>query len=322
MEFKQFLKHAHSPPWWSAHSWYCIQAEEYSPFFVSSLFASLVKHAVFAAKPTLLLYEDQGRTFFFEELNQTFLGQKMVYWLGDLTALWNEQKSKHIVSFLSQYSGPHQLIFFVKNDVTVSKDASRCVELPKALDEKMVHELLEFFHPESLARKMTMLTPLLKKHRVLPLEAALRLCDYFEVAGMRAGADFEHIVSYLLDTDGSLFELAHLFFAKKEKEFFAHWRRMHNNYPLIFWITFWSEQLWRAHYVVFFLQQGNFAHAKVMSVRLPFAFMKSLWKNFSLAELAAAYSFLYKADYAAKTGSDFCSMDLFFSNYFSGKSVR
>jgi hypothetical protein len=95
---------------------------------------------------------------------------------------------------------------------------------------------------------------------------------------------------------------------------------MQESYPQLFWIVFWSEQVWRAHFVVTFLKDNNITQARSMSRRLPFSFIKTLWKKYSLKELAEANSFLYKADYAAKTGSTFCTLDLFFTNHFNNLS--
>jgi hypothetical protein len=66
------------------------------------------------------------------------------------------------------------------------------------------------------------------------------------------------------------------------------------------------------------MHQKQFVNAKKMSYRLPYSFINKDWQRVQIDELVECYEFLYQIDYAIKTGSTFCSLDLFFAHYFAG----
>jgi hypothetical protein len=118
----------------------------------------------------------------------------------------------------------------------------------------------------------------------------------------------------------SLFVISQYFFAKDSRAFFNVWHQYQLEYPLAFWSVFWSEQLWRAYFVWFYLNQKNHAAAKSMSFRLPFTYLQKDWKKSSLTELKNAHQYIYELDLNAKSSVETTySLDLFYSKFFSNE---
>ena len=71
----------------------------------------------------------------------------------------------------------------------------------------------------------------------------------------------EFIESWLLKIvpqESSLFILAQNFFAKKKQIFLKQMSGFLKMYPSLFWVSFWSDQLWRASMYVFLMKNGDF----------------------------------------------------------------
>ena len=149
------------------------------------------------------------------------------------------------------------------------------------------------------------------------LDVACMLMKYFELINVRYADEFNNYLSPILGAQISLYALSDAFFSKKEKLFFDLWQDIDSGYSDMFWISFWSDQVFRAYYVVKFLEQKDFVKAKRSSFRLPYNFMKKDYKQFTLEKLANYYEFLFNIDFAIKKGSSFCSLDLFYLNHFA-----
>jgi len=317
MNFNDFLKKASSPTLWRTSSIY-FNGKSYPHLFCSQLFSFLECKKILPAHPTYLSLDGPEGI---ASLHQSFLGERLTYWLGDVSERICSKNKKKVVDLFS-YSGPHTLIFFVQGEVSLSrKGSAESIEIPDQIDRNLFERLLLFFEKKGIKEKRELIESIFAQSPTLSLESACRLIDYFDVVNPRLKNEFSaRYVAWLVEPTASLFTLSEYFFARREKAFFELWKTLHENYPPLFWIAFWSEQIWRAHFVVMFLQDNNITQARSMSRRLPFSFIKTLWKKHSLQDLSAAHDFLYKADYAAKTGSTFCTLDLFFANHFNNLS--
>ena len=154
----------------------------------------------------------------------------------------------------------------------------------------------------------------------MSLDEICMLMNYFFVTSMRFGEQLKQNLAAIIEPQSSLYSLAQSFFKKQKKLFFSLWAQKCNEYPVPFWTTYWSEQLWRAHYVVKFMQQNNYPAARRFGFRLPNSFIKGDWRLCSTTELKKSYEMIYDIDCAFKRGSliasSFCSLDLFYCNYF------
>jgi hypothetical protein len=113
----------------------------------------------------------------------------------------------------------------------------------------------------------------------------------------------------------SLFTLSQYFFARDGMRFFKQWSILKDQYAAPFWISFWSEQLWRASSFIELSEQHNFAEAKRISFKLPFSFIQRDWKNVTVQELKRAHDVLYHCDCAIKNGGDPNVLELFYTDY-------
>ncbi len=319
MNFNDFLKQASAKSFWSKNSIY-FNGKQYPHLFCSQLFFTLKKKNIFSEFPTRLLLDSPEGV---ASLHQSFLGKQLIYWLGDVSdSIYDKKKKKALSVDLFSYSGPHTLVFFVNGEVSLSRRGIAVgVEIPDQIHRELFEKVLFFFGKNTHKTKKELIDVIFEQSPTIPLESACRLIDYIDVVSVKSKETFRQYLMQLVKPTTSLFTLSEHFFAKREKEFFELWKTMQDTYSPLFWIIFWSEQIWRAHFVITFLNDNNITQARSMSRRLPFSFIKTLWKKYSLLELAAAHNFLYKADYAAKTGSTFCTLDLFFANHFNSTQV-
>ena len=151
----------------------------------------------------------------------------------------------------------------------------------------------------------------------LPLDTACMLMRYGELIGGRRFSAFTHLLPRIIEPAHSLSDLAQQFFARDAQAFFNLWATVGDLYAPIFWVTFFSEQLWQAHGAHEALTQGNLMKAKKIGWRLPFQFLRGSWKKYSSRELANTHQMLYEIDFGIKSGSLMPSLELFFTRHFT-----
>jgi hypothetical protein len=107
--------------------------------------------------------------------------------------------------------------------------------------------------------------------------------------------------------------LSQALFDRKSRQFFLQWQRVSLIYPPQFWISFWSEQLWRACSYIQLQKDGKRDEAKKIGYRLPFSFLNNAWRTYSIGELQQAHSLLYDIDYHLKQGGNEYSLELLYA---------
>ena len=163
-----------------------------------------------------------------------------------------------------------------------------------------------------------MIKNIVEQEGIKSLDVVSMLINYCAVTSNRLTDELKEKMTAIIEPELSLFSLSQAFFAKHKKQFFELWKERHTDYTMPFWIAYWSEQVWRAYHVVMFLKHNNFPAARRFSYRLPSSFIKNDWRHCSLKELEQAYKMLYEIDFLFKTGSTFCSLDLWYCKYFIG----
>jgi hypothetical protein len=126
----------------------------------------------------------------------------------------------------------------------------------------------------------------------------------------------------IIAADVSLFTLSTYFFAKKSKQFFQLLAHIGPQYSEIFWVSYWSEAVWKAHYYIAFTKAKQFSEAKKISTRLPFNFIQRDWKLHSPESLKKAHQHLYEIDFSLKNGGSQGMLDLFYSRYFAPSQLK
>ena len=310
MNCVQFLKTIQEPNWASRIHVVCLQSKKY-PLLVSSFFLNkLNKKSSTLQTVSLdvaLLEDDQLKA----QLSVSFLGQRMFYCLGDLTML-DAKKHKSLVTFLQSYCGPHTVYFY--SDLFESKNEQHIiVELLETVLSDKLKEIAEHV----LDGQQRAVLDLLLTAQSYQLESAFLLLSYVEIMSKPMIAEFKKTwFNKLISPESSLFTLSSLFFARNEKQFFAQWLTIRDEYVPAFWITFWSEQLFRSSSFIGLMRAGNTAHAKKIAFRLPFTFLKKEWQHYKQAELTRAHDFLYHIDCSLKNGGEPFSLDLFYLKFF------
>lgn len=255
---------------------------------------------------------------FFEwqsQINSSFLGLSRVYWL---TGTEDIKNLTHVLNLLDQYDGPHYLFFYISREQIEKIVAKNIVfvDLPTIIDKKsysiVANSLYQLSSTESYA------TELFSRVEKISVEQSCLILNYLELTGtfssdLLTSDWFEKIIT----PERSLFLLSQYFFAKDEKNFFKVWQLIKEDYSDMFWLSFWSEQMWRAYYVTLFHQKKSPIALKKMSFRLPFSFIQKQCKEYSIAELKKAHDFLYNLDFSLKNGTTQSTIEIFYLSFFS-----
>ncbi len=239
-------------------------------------------------------------------LQTSFLGTTFCYWLGSLDEL-SPSKQKAWTEFFKSYCGPHTLIFFSS---AFSKTGSiETIELPDKVDASLLQNIAQMLGAQTVSFR----AQLFKQTEKVSLDEAYLFVKYDAVLGKRSAQFASDWLPDMIVPEVSLFSLSQALFDRKPSSFFRLWKQLAHRYTPPFWITFWSEQLWRAYCYVRFQRRGKQLEAKKIGYRLPFSFLNRTWRNYTLEELKAYHHFLYEIDYQVKNGGSAYALDLFYA---------
>ena len=245
------------------------------------------------------------------QLAQLFLGQQSIFWLGNIDAVAKKDSEK-LKNYLEQYVGPHTVLFFTAKEFT-SKEC-KTIELPQTLSMKEAYSLVQ--GDEQFAfRVKTFINALYKLAGNLTFDQACIMMQYGALVGRQRSAFFKDWLPKIMVPESSLFTLSTHFFARKPKLFYKEWQKIKDNYPDMFWITYWSEQTWRASQYLK-LRPKNFAAAKRIAYRLPFSFINNDWKKVAPTQLKQAHHDLYQIDHDLKNGANGPLLDGWYGSWF------
>ncbi|MFC1842129.1 hypothetical protein ACFLYU_00515 [Candidatus Dependentiae bacterium] len=251
------------------------------------------------------------------KLETTFLGQKKFYWLEDVSALKAKDKSSW-VAYLKNYTGPNLVAFYSDSAVKLGlSNKNLVIEIDPFVDQRTFIKLVQFCAKPKTKSFNKIILDMFSQNSKLTLDLACILMNYASLAGRKYKDFCDSWLVKIITPEKSLFTLAQYFFNRNPHIFFKLWRDLKDDYPEQFWITYWSEQIWRASNVIVLMQERKIADARKISFRLPFSFMQRSWRNFSFDELSNAHNFLYSIDYSLKNGGDPFSLDLFYSKFFA-----
>ncbi|KKP29895.1 MAG: hypothetical protein UR12_C0001G0030 [candidate division TM6 bacterium GW2011_GWF2_30_66] len=255
------------------------------------------------------------------KLETTFLGQKKLYWLDGLMDL-KPKEQVPFINYLENYSGPNYIVFCSDASINLGLNKNKViVDIDNFVDQKMFAKLAEFLLGVKLNSSKSfnkIILDIFSKNSRLTLDQSCTIMNYAYLAGASYKEFADSWLDKIIAPDKSLFTLSQYFFDKNAQVFLKLWLEIKDEYPEQFWLTFWSEQVWRACNYIKLMQEKKMVEAKKISFRLPFSFMQKSWKNFTVIELVNAHSFLYSVDYSLKNGGDVFSIDLFYSRFLSG----
>jgi len=262
------------------------------------------------------------------KLETQFLGQSCVYMISSL-----DQESS-LLSYIAQYQGPHTIVVYgtpeqrelfeskslQSSSGSVAKELvakSLIVDLPDSVDKALFTQMAGWFDLVITPGIERFIGELFKRCDTLAFEQACMLMHYVPL-GVYEPLFFEQWLEVIITPAQSMFNLSQHLFQKNGDKFFLQWKAMADTYSAPFWVSFWSEQLWRASMLVFLNRQKKYTDARKIAFRLPFSFINRDWQGYSFHELAAAHDFMYRLDWRLKNGGSDLGLDLFYARFLSG----
>lgn len=254
----------------------------------------------------------------FEELKATFttlfLGNYHYYWLRSFDLL-EKSRRQAVIDYLGSYGGPHRLIFFSTESLekVVKNPYTQLFSLPATITKD---ELLDYaiLHYGSLHARQKLFFDYLGKQQ-FSLDIGYLLMQYAPILIFSSRQEFEEWFATISTPTSSLFQLSQFFFSAQSSAFFDQWRLVGPRYGEQFWLSFWSEQLWRAYFFIWYAQKGDWNSAKKIGNKLPFSFLQRDWKRHQLRDLQKAHAYLYLIDYRIKHGGGTHALDLFYHKF-------
>ncbi len=320
MSFKNFLQNAQGEDFWKSSKIFCFKGSDFCSVFFSELFEFLERDQKLPYSKKNLFAENLKNDYH-SYLEQSILGNYNFYWLGNLS---EHAKNTKLLNYISNYDGLHTISFFIPNDFKNFKCSTNAVqiEIDSNIDIEDAKKVITLFSPKMPDKKIAMLGKIFNGKNDIDIDSVCMLINYFELISINALDDSFAYIANIFGSQPVLSQLSNAFWTKNTKDFFNIWKKIESSYPEVFWVIFWSEQVWKAYNVILFLNQNSFVKAKQISYGLPFSFINKDFKNFKLADLLCLYENLYKIDFAIKKGSTFYSLDLFYLNYFNKNLSR
>lgn len=255
------------------------------------------------------------------QLETSFLGMNRTYRLGGLHAL-SKPIMQQWLQYLSGYQGPNTVVFAVTREAAEPFKKESCnaisfVDIPAQIQKSFFTGLFTHFARQPSPLEKRYIDQLYMRTEKIQLDTACLLIQYLQVLGSSAQEFFAGWIDKLVVPDKSLFLLSQYFFAKQSTHFLNMWTGIKDEYPEQFWISFWSEQVWRGLFYCQSMQQRDIANAKKIGYRLPFSFLQKDYRNCSIPLLKEAHEALYELDGKLKNGAGAMGLDLFFLRYFA-----
>jgi hypothetical protein len=319
MDFITFLNTAQNKAWWEEKKNICFSGTTYPITWFTQLFAILNAKNFLPASYQRIHLDALEKKILYATFNQSILGSFSFFWLGDVTEEKETKATQELAQFLFSYKGPHHIAFFMSSDSKSLPKKTETIALPQEVTYEIFIKLIDFFGITLDKKKQTFMSSFFSHASGLSLDACCMFMQYLELINTKQLDEHMPYFSHIAGAAPTLSTLSESFFSKNAQRFFSTWITIQKEYPDVFWVIFWSEQIWKAYHVIAYLKEKNFVNAKRMSIRLPYSFINRDWQKANADELVSAYQFLYDIDYAIKTGSTFCALDLFYMNYFSGK---
>lgn len=315
MNLLTFVKDCTTPDFFERYKTVCLRSRGVPPLlFFSRLFKKMKTDVDLSVETICLDATDPASVM--AKLSTSFLGNSSLYWLKSLSDL-KTKKRKQLFSFLKTYNGPNSAAFFIDETITcTAKDFQLIVDVPERVDQKFFMQLAQSLNGGGEKLREESVVRVFKKTKTVGLDNACVLAQYLRLAGRGADEFMEHWLDKIVAPEYSLSELSTVFFSRDTKAFFTLWKKMGQGYSAQFWISFWSEQLWRACNFVQQSKNRQFIEAKRISFRLPYNFTQRLWRDANVLEFRSAHKFLYSVDYSLKNGGSDFSLELFYTKFF------
>lgn len=249
------------------------------------------------------------------QLETSFLGQKSVYWLGDLTLL-SAAKKRSWIGYMQQYAGPHTILFFLDEEAIPEKQAWNVVAIPEVVDARVCQQLLALVTGSNQDELFSVMHKVVQRYRSLSFDQAYLFTHYVHLNERVTKELIVHCLDHVFVADASLFALSTAFFARDKQAFFSLWSSLCQTYSPQFWISFWGQQLWRSYWFVRLMNANKRLDAKKIAYRLPFSFIQKDWRMYESHQLKDLHDRLYEVDFHLKNGGEPSALDAFYTRMF------
>lgn len=254
------------------------------------------------------------------QLSQTFLGAALLYW-AVAPSPWQAKLKKQWFDLLAGYTGPHTIIMVMSDDDAgyfVGKKNVQRIVLPETISQQGLLKMAAALDKPRAAKALKEQD--LAPAGLLTLDQACQLLIHLEFLPLRQRDAVTSYLGKLVPESSTLLEVSDLFFRRQWDRFFTVWRRLTSEYSDMFWVAFFTEQVWRAYYVQQAMKKNDRALARRLSFRLPSSYTTRTWRQVKPAALLELYEQLYFFDTRVKRGSSFTMNEfLLTTSYVAGR---
>ena len=252
------------------------------------------------------------------QLAVSFLGQQLFYRYAGFDLLSASHK-RGFIDFVSTYSGPHWVVFY-SQDLQIIKQLQGqkvyCVDASLKFDRIAGWRLWLYLLGSVIAVETELLfADIFSRFGKCSVDQILVASRYAIFLRQNAHRFFAEYGEDILGGTVSLYDLVGALLACKREAFFVIWKKAKKSYPDQFWLSFFSEHIFRAHWFIFYLQKGDSASAQQIGTRLPFQFLKKDYKLTDVLALRKLHQDLYSIDWGLKNGQE-ATLDLAFLKFF------
>ncbi len=253
-----------------------------------------------------------------EILESTFLGQAHWYGIWDLE-LVSKNTISTFVDYLMQYKGPHILIICSSADSSFMAEIKKSAfVVPTELSTQQVAGLSTVLPPRLFNAPTLQL--IATRDASVPFVSLLAAMPYIPVLGRALIPLFkEQYLPRLIKSDmGSLFAFTDLLWQRKIAAFYAYWAEIRGLYAPQFWLSFWSDQFFRAYAYSYCMKRKETALAQQVAARkLSFIYIKSTWQSVPLDLLITVHEMIYRIDYSSKSGGTTDMIEYIYQRWFT-----
>jgi hypothetical protein len=240
-------------------------------------------------------------------LNCSFLGEGRYYWLGNIDD-YTLKKKHDIISYLLNYQGPHTVGLYLDTDFVqkIIKNKSNLIDLG-LVDLQNLMAILPWIDQEFKNNSKKPVT----------FDQAIMLQEY----NLLANDSINNLLIEwpIFETDESLFNLGKYFFKKDSKSFFSLLTKLQDNYGTQFYISYFSDQLFRAILYCHYRKNNMLDDAKTISYKLPYNLIQNDWEFLNIDYLKSKLVELYNIDFQIKNGGSIYLLDSWFLKYLNNQ---
>jgi hypothetical protein len=292
----------------------CLRGTQFPLLFFSPMANVLRK--IFNTTPVFI---DKGQwdwQTFEGQLATSFLGASYLYCLGSLDQ-FEKNETKKIIDYLIRYQGPNRIFFFTNYNLDKTELPSfwQQISIPDKIDMRSAVKIAQFLEFSIGSYEKRFMQSMALHVDQLPLDNVCMLLQYAPVVSSACHQSFVQWLPSIVMAQSSLFLLSQHFFALQPTAFFEQWQTISSLYGDQFWIAYWSEQLWRSYFFVYYARKSQWIEAKKIGYKLPFSFLQRDWKRYDLAYLQSAHEYLYSIDYRIKHGGGSYALELFYTKF-------